>query len=139
MKMGQRGWISGLRGQIQGLRGPGGNGWTDKRTDLLAQILVLRLKSPPRGSNPSLNKHINKQMKVPCSTGHRSLWRCCPANHHLQSQTYKAGQWVSLTTYSPWATGKALRMAFFTAVLVRVRNTSKPFFGFITGLYRVFK
>ena len=32
--------------------------------------------------------------------------------------------------------GKALRMAFFTAVLVWVRNTSKPFLGFITGLYR---
>ena len=27
-------------------------------------------------------------------------------------------------------------MAFFSAVSVRVRNTSKPFFGFMTGLYR---
>ena len=31
---------------------------------------------------------------------------------------------------------KALRMAFFSAVSVRVRDTSKPFFGFMTGLYR---
>ena len=27
-------------------------------------------------------------------------------------------------------------MAFFSAVSVRVRNTSKPFLGFMTGLYR---
>ena len=39
-----------------------------------------------------------------CSTGHRLLRGRCPANHHLQSQTYWAGQRESLTTYYPWAT-----------------------------------
>ena len=47
-----------------------------------------------------------------CSTGHCPLWGRCPANHHLHSQTYKAGQWVSLTTYCPWATGLEMRKAW---------------------------
>ena len=49
------------------------------------------------------------QAGVPqCSTGQHSLWWRCPTYHHLHSQTYKAGQRVSLTTYCPWATGYVL-------------------------------
>ena len=49
---------------------------------------------------------MNDRTKVPlCSTGHRPLQGRCPAYHHLQSPTYKAGQRVSLTLYCPWATG----------------------------------
>ena len=88
---------------------PGGS-----NPSLEAQIPALRLKSQPRGSNPSLKFSLripllgqtDKQMKVPlCSTRHRPLWGRCPATHHLQSPTWKAGQRVTLTTYCPWATG----------------------------------
>ena len=39
-----------------------------------------------------------------CSTGLHTLWGRCPASCHSNSQSYKAGQRVSLTTYGPWAT-----------------------------------
>ena len=43
--------------------------------------------------------------KVPlCSTGLRPLRGRCPASSHSNSQSCKAGQRVSLTTYCPWAT-----------------------------------
>ena len=81
---GLRGQIQGLRGQISGLRGPGGaDGWTDGRTD----------------------GRTNARTKVPlCSTGLRPLRGRCPASSHSNSQSCKAGQRVSLTTYCPWAT-----------------------------------
>ena len=44
--------------------------------------------------------------KVPlCSTGLRPLRGRCPASSHSNSQSCKAGQRVSLTTYCPWTTG----------------------------------
>ena len=47
----------------------------------------------------------NGRMKVPlCSTGLRPLRGRCPASPHSNSQSLKAGQRVSLTTYCPWAT-----------------------------------
>ena len=43
--------------------------------------------------------------KVPlCSTGLRPLRGRCPATFHTNSQSCKAGQRESLTTYCPWAT-----------------------------------
>ena len=43
--------------------------------------------------------------KVPlCSTGLCALRGLCPAYSYSDSQSCKAGQWVSLTTYCPWAT-----------------------------------
>jgi len=36
-------------------------------------------------------------------------------------------------------TSKALRMAFFSSVSVRVRITPKPFLGFMSGLYQFYK
>ena len=44
-------------------------------------------------------------MKVPlCSIGLRPHQGRCPATPHTNSQSCKAGQRVSLTTYCPWAT-----------------------------------
>ena len=34
--------------------------------------------------------------------------------------------------------GKALRMAYFSSGSVRVRNTTKPLFGFMSGSHRFF-
>ena len=36
-------------------------------------------------------------------------------------------------------TAKALRLAFFSSVSVRVRNTPKLFLGFMSGLYQFYK
>ena len=47
---------------------------------------------------------MNERMS-PCSTGLRPLRGRCPASSHSNSQSCKAGQQVSLTTYCPWATG----------------------------------
>ena len=45
------------------------------------------------------------RMKVPlCSTGLCPLRGRCPASPHSNSQSLKAGQRASLTTYCPWAT-----------------------------------
>ena len=59
-------------------------------------------------SQPSKASHSLLQVgrtKVPvCSTGLRPLWGRCPASPHSNSQSLKAGQRVSLTTYCPWAT-----------------------------------
>ena len=40
-----------------------------------------------------------------CSTGHCPLLGHCPASSHSNSQPWKVGQWVSLTTNCPWGTG----------------------------------
>ena len=43
---------------------------------------------------------MDGQTKVPlCSTGLHPLWGHCPASSHYNSQSCKAGQRVSLTTY----------------------------------------
>ena len=39
-----------------------------------------------------------------CSTELHPLWGRCPASPNSYSQSCKAGQWVSVTTYCPWAT-----------------------------------
>ena len=61
----------------------------------------------------------------------------------LQLKNYKAGIASPFEKNSPpevsRVTTKALRMAFFSSVLVRVRNTLKPFLGFMSGLYRFYK
>ena len=58
-------------------------------------------------SQPTIASHPLFQAgrtKVPlCSTGLRPLWGRCPASPHSNSQSRKAGQWVSLTTYCSWA------------------------------------
>ena len=60
---------------------------------------------PERAWGRQTDRQTNGRTKVPlCSTGHCSLWGSCPASHHSNSQSGKAGQLVSLTTYCPWAT-----------------------------------
>ena len=87
---------------------------------LKVHIPASRLKSQPQGSNQTTRNGRTEgrtdgrmdERKVPlCSTGHCPLWGRCPATHHLQSPTYKAGQRVSLTAYCPWATGCLCRIA----------------------------
>merc|ERR1712115_141540 len=67
-------------------------------------------------SQPSIASHPLLQAgrtKVPlCSTGLRPLWGRCPASPHSNSQSLKAGQRVSLTTYCPWATCSSLLLFF---------------------------
>ena len=43
------------------------------------------------------------QIKVLCSTGFCLLWGHCPASSHSNSQSYKEGWQLSLTTHCPWA------------------------------------
>ena len=57
-----------------------------------------------------------------------------PRRHHHVSYTPPMQTRYQPTTSPTKDTIKALRMASFSAVLVRVRNTSKPSLGFMTGL-----
>ena len=52
-----------------------------------------------------MGRRTDRQREVPlCSTGLNPLQGCCPASSHSNSQSSKAGQRLSLTTYCPWAT-----------------------------------
>ena len=71
-------------------------------------LLRLQFRLLKAFSQPSIASHPLLQAgrtKVPlCSTGLRPLRGRCPASPHSNSQSLKAGQQVSLTTYCPWAT-----------------------------------
>ena len=75
-----------------------------------------------------------------CSTGLCPLQGRCPASSHSNSQSCKAGQRISLTTYCPWVTcfflGKVLkntgnlfiRLSVCTSVRLYVRPSPSPIF-----------
>ena len=72
-----------------------------------ASRLLRALNQPSLASHQLFHKG---RTKVPlCSTGLRPLRGRCPASPHCNSQSSKAGQRVSLTTYCPWATCLAFR------------------------------
>ena len=69
-------------------------------------------------TNGRTNGWTGRQTKVPlCSTGHCPLRGRCPASPHSNSQSGKAGQRVSLTTYCPWATCYSLKFELQTSDL----------------------
>ena len=67
-------------------------------------------------------------MKAPlCSTGLCPLRGRCPASSHSISQSHKAGQRVSLTTYCPWAT---------CSIFLSIPPTSRHFLHLPTSFTR---
>ena len=72
-----------------------------------------------------------------CSTGLCPLWGRCPASSHSNSQSLKAGQRISLTTYCPWATCFLIRTVLVIEQLMRlnmrliVKDESVPILFFL--------
>ena len=104
--------LSGLKSCLSGLK---------------SSLSSLKSKFSGSASQPLLEAGKNKFPL--CSTGHRPLRGRCPASPHSNSQSLKAGQRVSLTTYCPWATCLQLDSTFVELTIQfmpEVRNSLFP-------------
>ena len=97
--------LSGLKSAFQRLKSTL-SGLKSERADLRPERVNFSPERADFRPERAWGGRTNGRTIVPlCSTGHRPLRGRCPATLHSNSQSLKAGQRVSLTTYCPWATG----------------------------------